>query len=139
MQVKTFDFRLSTKGDGHTIDITPHVAEFVRKSGLTEGAATVFVPGSTGGVTTIEYEPGVVADLSETLERLVPRGRHYKHERAWHDGNAHSHLRAAVVGPSLTVPFTGGKLLLGTWQQIVFIDFDNRARSRTIVVQVMGE
>ena len=96
------------------------------------------VPGSTGGITTIEYEPGVVTDLAEMLNRLIPRGRRYRHDQAWGDGNAHSHMRSAVVGPSLTVPVTGGSLTLGTWQQIVFIDFDNRPRSRKLVVQTMG-
>ncbi|MFQ6104860.1 MAG: secondary thiamine-phosphate synthase enzyme YjbQ [Candidatus Glassbacteria bacterium] len=139
MAVKTFDLTFRTKGNNDTVDITDSVRGFVEKSGITEGMATVFVPGSTGGVTTIEYEPGVVSDLSDLLDKLIPRGSHYKHDLAWGDGNAHSHMRAAVIGPSLSVPISGGSLKLGTWQQIVFIDFDNRSRSRRITVQVIGE
>jgi secondary thiamine-phosphate synthase enzyme len=139
MAVRTYDIRLSTGGNNDTVDITDSVRGLVEQSGIKEGQVTVFVPGSTGGVTTIEYEPGVVADLSDLLNNLIPGGRQYKHDRAWGDGNAHSHLRSAVIGPSLTVPFSGGSLILGTWQQIVFMDFDNRSRSRKITVQVIGE
>ena len=139
MPVKTFELELSTKGNNDTVDITDRVQEVLTRSGIPEGIATVHVPGSTGGVTTIEYEPGVVADLAGILEKLVPRGSHYQHDLAWGDGNAHSHMRAAIIGPSLTVPFSSGSLLLGTWQQIVFVDFDNRSRRRTIIVQIMGE
>lgn len=139
MPVKTFELKLSTRGNNDTIDITGRVQGFVEESGIEEGIATVHVPGSTGGVTTIEYEPGVVADLADILDTLIPGGERYEHDRAWGDGNAHSHMRAALVGPSLCVPFASGSLMLGTWQQIVFIDFDNRSRQRTIVVQIMGE
>jgi len=139
MTVKTCELKLSTRGDDDTIDITDSVRQLVRESGLREGTVTVFVPGSTGGVTTIEFEPGVIADLKGLLDRLIPRGSKYKHDLAWGDGNAHSHIRAALIGPSLTVPFSERSLILGTWQQIVFLDFDNRSRSRNITVQIMGE
>lgn len=111
----------------------------MKSSGLASGTVTVFVPGSTGGLTTIEYEPGLLADLPELLERLVPSGVSYQHDRTWHDGNGHAHLRSALVGPDITIPFVAGKLTLGTWQQVIFLDFDNRRRDRELVVQVMGE
>ncbi|MEE8472017.1 MAG: secondary thiamine-phosphate synthase enzyme YjbQ [Dehalococcoidia bacterium] len=130
---------LSTRGDADTTDITSDVARAVHQSGLEAGTVTIFVPGSTGGVTTAEYEPGLVADLEALWEKLVPRDKDYQHNLRWGDGNGHSHLRAALVGASLTVPFARKSLLLGTWQQIVFIDFDNRPRSRELVVQIMGE
>jgi secondary thiamine-phosphate synthase enzyme len=139
MPVKTESLSLSTQGDNHTVDITPQVYGAVQKSGLRSGIASVFVPGSTGGITTIEYESGAVQDLDEVLEKLVPRNIEYKHNLRWGDGNGHSHIRAALVGPSLTVPFSGGQLMLGTWQQIVFVDFDNRSRQREVVVQIIGE
>jgi len=139
MTIRTYELKLSTRGDSDTIDLTDNVRQFVKKSGLREGTVTVFVPGSTGGVTTIEYEPGVIADLKELLDKLIPRGSEYKHDLAWGDGNAHSHMRAALIGPSLSVPFTDGSLILGTWQQIVFLDFDSRSRSRRLTIQVMGE
>jgi len=139
MNVRTYELKLSTKGDNDTVDITDSVRHYVEKSGLNEGSVTIFVPGSTGAVTTIEYEPGVVTDLKEFLDRLIPSGSGYKHDQAWGDGNAHSHLKAALVGPSLSVPFSSGSLILGTWQQIVFLDFDNRSRSRRIMIQLVGE
>ncbi len=139
MAVRTFELKLSTQGNNDTIDITGRVQELLSESGIDEGIATVHVPGSTGGITTIEYEPGVVSDLAGILDTLIPRGENYEHDRAWGDGNAHSHMRSAFVGPSLTIPFASGNLILGTWQQIVFIDFDNRSRRRTIVVQFLGE
>jgi len=106
---------------------------------MNSGTVTVFVPGSTAGVTTIEYESGLVADLKDLWERIVPRDIHYDHDRRWGDGNGHSHVRAAILGPSLVVPFADGRLTLGTWQQIIFLDFDNRPRSRQAVLQIMGE
>ena len=139
MLIKTDRIHIDSKGHTDIIDITGKVAELVNKHRLTEGQATVFVGGSTGGVTTIEYEPGLLKDLPEALERVAPSGKSYHHDRTWGDGNGSAHIRAAMVGPSLTVPFTGGRLLLGTWQQIVFLDFDNRPRSRDIIVQLMGE
>jgi secondary thiamine-phosphate synthase enzyme len=120
-------------------DITPQVAEAVRASGLTSGTATVFVSGSTGGITTLEFEPGLQRDVPEIFEQLIPAGRSYHHDQTWHDGNGHAHLRSALVGTSFTVPVVEGRLTLGTWQQIVFLDFDNRSRTREILVQIVGE
>jgi secondary thiamine-phosphate synthase enzyme len=130
---------LSTQGFGDLRDITPEVNDSVRESGLKGGTVTVFVAGATAGVTTIEYEPGLVHDFSAMWERIVPRDMPYQHDNRWGDGNGFSHTRAALLGPSLVVPFGGGGLLLGTWQQIVVADFDNRPRQRTIILQLMGE
>lgn len=130
---------LSTRGDADLHDITSQVAEKVRESGVRSGIVTIFCPGSTGGVTTIEYESGALSDLRRLFDEIVPAGRDYAHNRRWGDGNGHSHVRAALLGPSLTVPFVDGKLSLGTWQQITFCDFDNRPRSRRLVVQIVGE
>jgi secondary thiamine-phosphate synthase enzyme len=128
-----------TRGDDHMVDLTAAVQALVRKHGFRHGQALVFVPGSTAGLTTVEYEPGLLQDLPAAFERLAPRGMRYHHEDTWHDGNGHSHVRASLLGPSLTVPFEDGTLLLGTWQQIVLIDFDNRPRRRDVVVQLSGE
>jgi secondary thiamine-phosphate synthase enzyme len=130
---------LQTKGFSDIIDITPHLAGIVGGSKIKNGAATVFCAGSTGAVTTIEYESGVLEDLKKAIERMAPSDVPYAHDRRWGDGNGFSHVRAALLGPSLTVPIIGGALALGTWQQIVFIDFDNRKRQRRLIVQVMGE
>jgi len=130
---------LSTKGFCDIQDITPLVLAIVGKSKIKDGTVTVFCPGSTGAVTTIEYESGVLEDLKKAIERMAPADIPYAHDRRWGDGNGFSHVRAALIGPSLTVPVIQGNLSLGTWQQIVFIDFDNRSRRRKIVVQVMGE
>lgn len=139
MMVKTKELTLDTRGFNDTHDLTAQIAEVVRGSGIRDGVAVVFVPGSTAGITSIEYEPGVVTDLSEAIGRLAPEEIPYAHDAAWGDGNGFSHVRAALIGASFTVPFSGGRLLLGTWQQIVLVDFDNRARSRRVVVQVMGQ
>lgn len=130
---------LSTKGFSDIIDITPSVTAVVEKSKIKNGTVTIFCPGSTGAVTTIEYESGVLEDLKKAIERMAPPDIPYAHDRRWGDGNGFSHVRAALIGPSLTVPFLQGDLALGTWQQIVFIDFDNRRRERNIRVMVMGE
>jgi len=130
---------LQTKGFNDIIDITPSVTVVVENSGIKNGTVTVFCSGSTGAVTTIEYESGVLEDLKKAIERMAPSDVPYAHDRRWGDGNGFSHVRAALLGPSLTVPFMGGALALGTWQQIVFIDCDNRKRQRKIVVQVIGE
>ena len=130
---------LHTQGFGDIIDITSRVADIVEGSKVRNGAVIVFCAGSTGAVTTIEYETGVLEDLKEAIERIAPSNIPYAHDRSWGDGNGYSHVRAALLGPSLTVPILHGALALGTWQQIVFIDFDNRRRQRKIVVQVMGE
>lgn len=139
MSVHSSQISFKTMGNSDVIDITQDVERIVEDTGIQDGIATVFVPGSTGAVTTIEYEPGAVDDLKTALERLMPENMDYKHDLRWGDGNGHSHIRAAFMGPSLTVPFLDGHLQLGTWQQIIFIDLDNRARSRNIIVQVMGE
>jgi secondary thiamine-phosphate synthase enzyme len=128
-----------TRGDCDIVDITPQVAKQVADSGISSGTVTVFVPGSTGGVTTIEYESGLVDDLQQMWERTVPRNIPYSHDRRWGDGNGHSHVRASMLGPSLVVPFVDRRLTLGTWQQIIMVDFDNRSRSRKVVLQIMGE
>lgn len=124
---------------GEIVDLTEDAAGAVHSSGLSSGIATLFVPGATGALTTIEFEPGLVQDLGEALERIAPKDIEYAHDQMWHDGNGHSHIRASLIGPSLTVPFTEGKLSLGTWQQIVFLEMDNRPRRRRIVVQILGE
>ncbi|HOJ44112.1 MAG TPA: secondary thiamine-phosphate synthase enzyme YjbQ [Syntrophorhabdaceae bacterium] len=137
--VRSDTLKLETKGFGDTIDITDKVREILIKSGIKNGLITVFCPGSTGTITTIEYESGVIRDLKNALERLVPSDIPYEHDYKWHDGNGFSHVRAAMMKPSLTIPFIEGELTLGTWQQVVFIDFDNRSRRRNIVVHIIGE
>jgi len=139
MAVKTFSQTVNTEGWGDTKNLTPEAEKYINKSGLSDGILTVFVPGSTGAITTIEFESGVVKDLAGVLERQVPADAHYHHNERWHDGNGFSHVRSALVGPSLTVPFSNGKLILGTWQQIVLLDFDNNPRSREVVFQIIGE
>jgi secondary thiamine-phosphate synthase enzyme len=124
---------------GSVRDITGDVGEAVLSSGLEAGIATVFVPGATGAVTTLEHEEGLVRDLGDALERLVPEEMEYAHNERWHDGNGHSHVRASLIGPSLTVPFSGRGLVLGTWQQIVFLELDTRPRHRRVMVQILGE
>jgi len=137
--VVTQELHLNTRGHCDIQDITSQVADAVKGSGLQAGIVTVFCPGSTGGLTTIEYESGVLADLRQVFDEIVPPDRDYRHHLRWGDDNGSSHVRAALIGPSLTVPFAQGRLTLGTWQQIVFLDFDTRARSRRLVVQMMGE
>lgn len=139
MKLITDSIPLSTRGDADIIDITSQVASLVHAHGFTHGQALVFVSGSTAGLTTIEYEPGLLRDIPAAFEKIAPKGGRYHHEDTWHDGNGHSHVRAALLGCSLTVPFKEGRLLLGTWQQIVLIDFDNRPRRREVVVQLSGE
>jgi len=137
--VTTQDLRLETEGHCDIIDITQRVGEAVAESGLRNGTVTVFCPGSTGGVTTIEYESGALHDLERVLDEIAPPDRDYRHHLRWGDDNGHSHVRSALVGPSFTVPFVQGELTLGTWQQIVFLDFDTRPRSRRLVLQIVGE
>lgn len=139
MAIVTDSLTVPTKGEASIVDITSGVQECVHQHGFTEGSALIFVSGSTAGLTTLEYEPGLLEDLPAAFERWAPRGIRYKHEDTWHDGNGHSHVRASLLGPSLMVPFQRGRLLLGTWQQIVLIDFDNRPRRREVVVQLSGE
>jgi secondary thiamine-phosphate synthase enzyme len=139
MSVKTSTIQVRTEGRTDVIDLTTTVAERLKSSGVKDGIVTVFVPGSTAGVTTIEFESGVIEDLRKAVERLVPANMHYDHDARWGDGNGYSHVRASFLGPSLTVPFVSGKLLLGTWQQIILVDFDNRPRTREVVFQVQGD
>jgi len=130
---------LSTNGFSDMIDMTHHVLGVIDRSGIENGLVTVWCPGSTGAVTTIEYESGVLKDLQKAIEKIVPSNIPYEHDRRWGDGNGFSHVRAALMKPSLTIPLIHGKLTLGTWQQIVFIDFDNRKRDRNILVHLIGE
>jgi secondary thiamine-phosphate synthase enzyme len=138
MCVVTGTIEFSSRGDADIVKITDDVAEAVRRTGLRDGTVTVFVPGATGAVTTLEFEPGVVHDVQQTLDRIAPPGQRYVHNDNLKDGNGHSHVRAGLVGPSLTVPFVDGRLTLGRYQNIVFCDFDARPRERRLVVQVMG-
>lgn len=139
MKVVTKTLSIHSRGEGDILDITKEVRRAVSETGLKSGTVTIFVPGSTGAVTTIEYEPGLLKDLPNILERIAPKGLVYEHEKRWHDGNGHSHVRASIIGPSLTVPFVDGKLTLGTWQQIVFVELDVRSRYRNLILQVIGE
>ena len=129
---------VESRGNNHVIDITSEVARSVAEAGIESGVATVFVTGSTAGVTTVEFEPGLVKDLDAAFNRLVPRELEYRHHETWGDDNGHSHVRASFLGPSLAVPFEHGQLVLGTWQQIVLIDFDTRPRSRNYMIQIIG-
>lgn len=137
--IHSSEISFGTAGPGDIVDITPELKRAVKASGVTSGTVTVFVPGSTAGLTTIEYEPGLRKDLPEFFERLIPSDKTYHHDETWHDGNGFSHIRAALVGPDITVPFVDGQLTLGTWQQVVFLEFDNRGRNRRLVIQIMGE
>jgi secondary thiamine-phosphate synthase enzyme len=139
MIVRTKYLDLTTRGNAHMVDITSNVAGAVKEAGLQNGTVTVFCPSATSALTTIEYESGCLSDLTRLFDEIVPPDAHYAHNARWGDGNGHSHVRAALLGPSLTVPFVDGRLTLGTWQQIIFVDFDNRARQRRLVVQIMGE
>lgn len=133
---RSLDFE--TSGDGDIIDITGKLREALGDSGIRTGQLCAFVPGSTGALTTIEHEPGLLRDLPEFFDRVVPKGARYHHDATWGDGNGFSHVRAALVGPSVTVPVSGGEMTLGTWQQVVFLEFDNRPRRRRVVVSIVG-
>lgn len=137
--VHTHTITLSTRGFSDIIDITGEAASIVERTGVKNGLVTVFCTGSTGAVTTIEYESGAVSDLKRAIEKIAPADIPYAHNERWGDGNGFSHVRAALMKPSLAIPLAGGRLALGTWQQVVFIDFDNRPRKREVIVQVMGE
>ena len=139
MTVKSCHISLNTRGNADILDITDQVTTCLGESGLKNGILTIFCPSSTNALTTIEYEPGCVSDLRRLFDQIAPANASYAHEAAWGDGNGHSHLRAALLKASLTVPFVNGRLTLGTWQQIIYVDFDVRARRRELVVQVMGE
>ena len=138
MEIHNYMLSFPTTARTDLIDITREVSRRIRESGIAEGSVLVFVPGSTAALTTIEYESGVVEDLREAIERLVPEGAHYRHDARWGDGNGYSHVRAALLGPSLTIPVIEGRPVLGTWQQVILCDFDNRPRKRQVVVQVSG-
>ena len=139
MTTEITELQFESKKEGDIVNLTEEVAEAVEKSGIRSGIVTVFVPGSTGSVTTTEFEPGAFTDLPAALQRIAPREAEYAHHLTWGDDNGRSHVRASILGPSLTVPFTDGRLLLGTWQQIVFIELDTRPRRRRVVVQMLGE
>lgn len=139
MPVQRTTIELDTRGDFDVHDITHRVARHVADSRLSSGVGVVFVPGATGAITTIEHEPGCLADLERLFDEIAPVARNYAHHERWGDGNGHSHLRAALLGPSLAFPFADGAPSLGTWQQIIFIDFDNRPRTRSLIVQLVGE
>jgi secondary thiamine-phosphate synthase enzyme len=136
--VHTGQLRFSTEGDGDVMDLTEGIESILDAAGVETGVVSVFVPGSTAAVTTMEFEPGGVQDLRATLDRLVPSQGEYEHNRMNNDTNSHAHIKAAIVGPSETVPVRDGRLALGTWQQVVLVDFDDRPRERTVVVQVVG-
>jgi len=139
MTVKTLTINLNTKGNADIQDITHQISQTVAESSLNDGVVTVFTPSSTSGLTTIEYESGCLSDLRRLFDEIIDPARHYAHNARWGDGNGHSHVRAALLGASFSVPFVNRRLTLGTWQQIIFIDFDNRQRRRELVVQLMGE
>ncbi|MBA7505227.1 hypothetical protein ES706_03890 [subsurface metagenome] len=139
MTVVTKDIILQTKGNCDILDITSQVTRKVEESGVNSGTVTLFISGSTAGVTTIEYEPRLLSDFKGMWDRVIPQNIPYEHNKTWGDGNGHSHVRASMLGASLTIPFIDKRLTLGTWQQIVFLDFDNRPRSRKMVLQIMGE
>lgn len=137
MAAITSEIRIQSKGDGDTIDVTGEVGKAVREAGVDQGTAVVFVPGSTASITTVEHEPGMVADLKTVLERLVPKDAPYQHNHGG-ESNGHAHVRAAIVGPSVTIPIVDGDLALGTWQQVVLVDFDDRPRTRRVLVQILN-
>lgn len=138
LTIGTYSFNVKTKGNCDIIDITSAIEKIVEENNYIEGNALVFVAGSTAAITTIEYEPGLLKDYPKLFDRLIPESESYHHNFTWHDGNGHSHLRAALQKSSFTVPFKNSKLLLGTWQQIILVDFDNRSRNREIIVQLTG-
>ena len=139
MTVKSLSIQLSTRGDTDIHDITDQIVNVVSKSGLKDGTVTIFCPSSTSALTTIEYESGALSDLRRLFDEIIPPNREYAHNARWHDGNGHSHVRASLLGPSLTIPFVNGQLTLGTWQQVIYVDFDNKPRRRELVLQVLGE
>ncbi|MDR2018916.1 MAG: secondary thiamine-phosphate synthase enzyme YjbQ [Syntrophobacterales bacterium] len=138
MKIITEKITHDTKGSGDIINITSELTGLLQKSTLMDGNMTVFVSGSTAGITTLEYEPGLIKDIKEFYEKIAPSGAIYHHDNTWGDANGFSHIRAAFTGPSLTIPFQGGRLLLGTWQQVALTEFDNRPRNRQVTVQLMG-
>jgi len=139
MSVYYGEIGIQTRGEVDIVDITEDVQTVITKSKIKDGIVCVFVKGSTGTVTTIEYEPGLMKDLPRALEKIAPKGIHYDHHETWHDDNGHSHVRASLMGPSTTLPIKHGKLVHGTWQQVVFVELDTRPRQRNVIVQIVGE
>ena len=139
MTIITKDININSKGENDMVDLTTSISKAVEETKLTAGIVTIFVAGSTAAVTTIEYEPGLEIDFPKMLSRIAPKDVVYEHDKTWHDGNGHSHVRASLVGPSLTIPFKDNKLLLGTWQQVVLLEMDTRRRERKIILQIIGE
>lgn len=139
MKTISKELNIETRGEGDIIDLTGKITETLGKTGLQNGLLTAFIPGSTAAVTTIEYEPGLRKDFPLMLERLIPRSLPYEHDKTWRDGNGHSHVRASIIGPSLTIPFVNGALTLGTWQQVVLVEMDVQKHSRRLIIQMIGE
>ena len=139
MSVYYDEINIKTRGEVDIIDITEDIQKIVNNSKIKNGIACIFIPGSTGAITTIEYEPGLKKDLPKILQKLVPKNEHYDHHETWHDDNGHSHIRASLIGPSITIPIKEERILHGTWQQIVFIEFDTSSRNRNIIVEIIGE
>jgi secondary thiamine-phosphate synthase enzyme len=137
--VKTGSIELNTRGNADVKEITAQIARLIHESQLRNGTVTIFCPSSTSALTTIEYESGCVNDLRRLFDEIIPPNREYAHNARWRDGNGHSHIRASLLGPSLTIPFVEGNLTLGTWQQVIYVDFDNKSRQRELVVQIIGE
>jgi len=139
MVIQTASIELNTRGENDIINITDEIDQLIRRANISEGSVLIFVPGATGAISTIEYEPGLIRDFPEIMETLIPQEKPYHHNQTWHDGNGHSHIRATLIGPSLTVPISSGRPVLGTWQQIVFLEFDNKPHRRNLFVQLTGE
>jgi secondary thiamine-phosphate synthase enzyme len=139
MSVYCGELNIKTSGEVDIINITDDVQDIVNKSKIKDGIACLFVPGSTGTITTIEYEPGLMKDLPKALQKIAPKGEYYNHHETWHDDNGHSHVRASLMGPGMSVPLKNGKIIHGTWQQIVFVELDTSSRNRNIIVQIIGE
>lgn len=139
MAVSNKSIKIHSKGENDMIDLTKKVAECLNESNISNGIITIFVVGSTGSLITIEFEPGLIRDFPDMLNRIIPKNLDYGHEQMWHDGNGHSHVKASLIGPSLTIPFVDKELCLGTWQQVVFLELDTRGRNRELVLQIMGE
>jgi len=139
MKVKTGSISLNTEGHTDIHDITDTIADVLSQSGLKSGTVTIFCPSSTSALTTIEYENGAISDLKRLFDEIIPQNREYAHNARWHDGNGHSHIRSSLLGPSLIIPFVEGQLTLGTWQEVIYLDFDNKPRRRELVLQMIGE
>ena len=137
--VKTEIVRFQTSGSGDIVNLTDKIADLIQNGEIQNGTVTVFAPGSTTGITTIEYEPGLIQDIPTLMEKLIPSNIDYEHDKTWQDGNGFSHLRSALIGTDMTIPIVSSKLTLGTWQQVIFLEFDNRNRDRHVVLQIMGE